>query len=264
VRLIKAAAILIAEFVLLFVFLLTVTWIFPDIGQGLYRFSQSEGGAKNVIGGILFFVMVSGAWKLAGRKKKSPPPLPGSLPPVITDTMAAGISDTKKCPKCAETIKLEAIVCRFCNHAFSENEVTRDKQEIEAAKLMEKLHRINHQISLNKKPRLLDIIWGPILLGFLLGIPTGIIWLLSGVFFFSGAALPVWYRSFVVLPGWLGSTLGIVFLLRKREQKKHRVTLQNLQSKADMFIKQLEVESPKFVEQLGGRDALRNVTSENR
>ncbi len=35
---------------------------------------------------------------------------------------------TKKCPACAEQIKLEALVCRFCGHRFSENEV-RDKVE---------------------------------------------------------------------------------------------------------------------------------------
>ena len=32
-------------------------------------------------------------------------------------------SMTKKCPKCAEAIKFEAMVCRFCGYAFDENEV---------------------------------------------------------------------------------------------------------------------------------------------
>lgn len=45
-------------------------------------------------------------------------------------------SDQKKCPRCAELIKAEAVVCRHCQHEFGPAPLSIDKSEKKARKFV--------------------------------------------------------------------------------------------------------------------------------
>lgn len=80
------------------------------------------GGGKNVTKDILPILNIS---------MQSPASAPAIAPgrPALEQ---AKQPPQKTCPKCAEKILVEALVCRYCGHKFDETEVAAAKMEIEA------------------------------------------------------------------------------------------------------------------------------------
>lgn len=65
-------------------------------------------------------------------------PLAKILPksPIISEERRVPIEGpTKICPKCAETIKLEALICDYCGNQFSEEEVKAEKEKQKAVEI---------------------------------------------------------------------------------------------------------------------------------
>ena len=80
---------------------------------------------------------------------------------------------TKTCPECAELIKLEARICRYCRHRFSEKEMTAARQHVEdvAAELAE--HRT--RLGLMRRARVFSM------LGWLITPPAALLSIFVGV-----------------------------------------------------------------------------------
>jgi hypothetical protein len=77
-------------------------------------------------------------------------------------------STLKRCPKCAEEVKVEAVVCRFCGYEFPqpaplsieelrakkdklERKISYEVDQIERLRLKEELKRVEKEIGLESK-----------------------------------------------------------------------------------------------------------------
>ena len=74
-------------------------WIFLSILVGVFAFSRQRNG----LGWFFLSVVIS--------------PL---IAFIIILVLGPAASTLKKCPKCAEQVKKEAVVCRFCGYNFPE------------------------------------------------------------------------------------------------------------------------------------------------
>lgn len=102
-----------------------ILWILFGIGCAIAASNKNRSGVGwfflgMLLGpfGLLFILLLS---PLAN----SPPQSAAAVPPVLPTGEVSLDQETKKCPACAEAIKLEALKCRFCGEALDPQEVAR-------------------------------------------------------------------------------------------------------------------------------------------
>lgn len=97
-------------------------WDASRIGLGKYKTGLGSPTAAFI--GVLLLWIVGFPWYLVVRQKIAAGQVPlkdGTLPAAPTAGAQAGApatADTKACPKCAESVKAAAQVCRYCSHSF--------------------------------------------------------------------------------------------------------------------------------------------------
>ncbi len=102
--------------------------LFKETETLTINLSEVEGGTKVSIAGVADAEMVarlnaglSNLQPLQRRPETAPPEVAGVAAEAahLPESVERPV-ETKVCPECAETVKLAALVCRYCGHKFSE------------------------------------------------------------------------------------------------------------------------------------------------
>ncbi|MFZ0051591.1 MAG: hypothetical protein WAK96_07420 [Desulfobaccales bacterium] len=95
-----------------------IIWILFGVGCAICASNKKRSGV-----GWFFLGMLLGPFALIFILLLAPLPQKEELRQAVLTPQAIIAGQTKRCPKCAESIKFEALKCRFCGEEFDPDQV---------------------------------------------------------------------------------------------------------------------------------------------